>query len=135
MRGGAAWKNNAIPIESGGFESGRLERDRAAAGGTPCQPQPIRFNYGTRRVSGDGDCRGILKPVLVQERDCGERRVNDTEPAAEHSRPLATDIPGKTRAWREVLVIGTPESTARTLLNYSLRRIEAAPEPIHLFDR
>ena len=69
-----------------------------------------------------------------------ERRVHDAGPAADHSRPFARDIPGKTHAGREVFAVGLPESRAHAWLallnNSKLRiRIEVAVEAVDLFDR
>ena len=89
------------------------------------------------RDGGEGAVLEVLERRL-HELGRGEHRVNYTGPAPDHSRALARDIPGKTHARREVLVIGLPESIANrrlTLLNHSERRIEVAQEVVVLFDR
>src|ERR1700674_5614721 len=138
------------PFEVGGRERGLAEIDRAAKGLTvthAARPRLRRTSAsdghddiaGAGRVYGDVARRAVLGPV-VHERPRKERCVHDTGPAAEHSGPLARDIPGKAHAGREVFVIGLPESRAYAwlaLLNNSSRgiRIEVTQEVVDLSHR
>jgi len=69
---------------------------------------------------------GSACPALLQETGRDERRVNDTGPSPDHRGPLARDIPGKTHAWREVLVVRLRRyrQPMMSLLNQSEPRIE-----------
>src|SRR6202790_3255355 len=132
-------KNNALPVEGWGQERGLGEIDRAAKVPRRRTCALTRLAGSAGRVFGDVAQRVVRGPV-VHERPRKERRVDDTGSAADHSGPLARDIPGKTHAGREVFAVGLPESRAYAwlaLLNNSILgiRIEVPQEVVDLSDR
>src|SRR6266404_4888108 len=80
--------------------------ETAPAGKTPGPPAGlVQGAGGSCPDCTDPPTPELLLPALLQETGRDERRVNDTGPVPDHRGPLARDTPGKTHAWREVLVV------------------------------
>src|SRR5258708_5788001 len=115
-------REGTAPVETAGAgrERGLAEIDRAAKGLTSHANRGwvcTSLSDGHERIAGAGRVYGDVAPrvvlgSVVHERPRKECCVHDTGPAAEHSGPLARDIPSKAHAGREVFVIGPPESRA-----------------------
>src|SRR5262249_4369591 len=132
---GTGRKNNTIPVERRGRVTGVGEQVGSPKGLRTRRPDGYSDCAGAGRVGGDAGSSAVLEPELRNKSARGERRIHHTTAGPDYGCPLARDIPGQTKAWREVFAVGMYESIANgwlTLLNHSQRRIEVSPKVVDL---
>src|SRR5262249_463677 len=133
---GAVRKNNVIPVEDRARENRVGGRDGAAKSCWARRPRKYSNRAGPRGNDVDAATTEALGAGL-HPLGWGVQRINDAGSAPEYCRSPACDIPVKTNAWREVLVIGLKNTIEARLplLNQSLHRIEAAQQAVGFFER
>ena len=141
-RGGASGGLGRIPTYLARGESDGLEADRPAGVGRACALDPAApQRRSTKEVGGRGDgCAtsriAVLKLELPQESRQSICLMHDAESGTDHSRSLATNIPGQTQAWLEVAVVSLPYAIdPPSLLHHAQGRIEVAKVAVGIFHR